>query len=364
MTTTSVPGELPGSRMSDEAYGALRASAALWAGTSVLITNQLGQVLVQHVDYRDTCLLPGGAIDKSESPAQAATRELVEELGITTTVDRCLAVDWVSPDSISAPTAMRFPGEILHVFDGGTWDDAQIGDIRLPPSEITAIDFVEPAQLPDLLSPPDARRALSALRGRINAAGTVLLENGLPLAPTVLDRLGVLQTARPAYRYPWHPGPAPHDLTVTQVWAWLFAPDGRVLVLLEPDTGVAILPGGTPEEQDQDDPVATLRREAEEEAAARFGNPLLLGHVTDPAVRRGYLRYAAALTNVGLAQPDPATSHTYTRILATPEQATDLFDWGPAAVDQLAAVHQARRHLGIPRAARQSVTQLTGPTAW
>ncbi|WP_326812382.1 NUDIX hydrolase [Streptomyces scopuliridis] len=364
MTTTSVPGELPGTAMADEAYGALRASAALWVGTSVLITNQFGQVLVQHVDYRDTCLLAGGAVDKGESPAHAAARELVEELGVTAAVDRCLAVDWVSADSVGAPAAMRFPGEILHVFDGGAWDDDRIGDIRLPPSEITGIEFVEPARLPDLLSPTDARRALSALRARINAAGTVLLENGLPIAPTVLDRLAVLQTARPTYRYAWHHGPAPHDLTVTQAWAWLFAPDGRVLVLLEPHTGVAILPGGTPEEQDQGDSIATLRREVDEEAAARFGSPLLLGHVTDPAGRRGYLRYAAALTGVGPARPDPATGHTYTRVLATPEQTTELFDWGSAAADQLAAVHEARQKLGLPRAARQPVTELDSAAPW
>ncbi|MET8538470.1 NUDIX hydrolase [Streptomyces sp. NPDC005065] len=364
MTTTSVPGELPGTAMTDEAYGALRASAALWVGTSVLITNQFGQVLVQHVDYRDTCLLAGGAVDKGESPARAAARELVEELGVTAAIDRCLAVDWVSADSSGAPAGMRFPGEILHVFDGGAWDDDRIGEIRLPPSEITGIEFVEPARLPDLLSPTDARRALSALRARINAAGTVLLENGLPIAPTVFDRLAVLQTARPTYRYPWHHGPAPHDLTVTQAWAWLFAPDGRVLVLLEPHTGVAILPGGTPEEQDQGDSVATLRREVDEEAAARFGSPLLLGHVTDPAGRRGYLRYAAALTGVGPARPDPATSHTYTRVLVTPEQTTELFDWGPAAADQLAAVHEARQKLGLPRAARQPVTELDPAAPW
>ncbi|MFF2964678.1 NUDIX domain-containing protein [Streptomyces sp. NPDC057963] len=148
------------------------------------------------------------------------------------------------------------------------------------------------------------------------------------------------------------------------MWACLFTPDGRVLVLLAPHTGVAILPGGTPEKQDQDDPVGTLRREAEEEAAARFGIPLHLGHVSDPAERRGYLRYAAALTSVDPARPDPATGHTYTRILATPEQAKDLFDWGPAAADQLAAVHQARRQLGLPQAAPQPVTQFSGPAAW
>lgn len=364
MTTTSAPGELPGSALTDEEYGAQRASAALWAGTSVVITNRFGHVLVQYVDYRDTCVLPGGALDLAEAPAHGAARELTEELGITAVIDRCLAVDWVSADSTGAPAAMRFPGEIIHVFDGGTWDDERIDEIRLPPTEITAIDFLEPARLPDVLSPADARRAQSALRARINAAGVAVLENGLPIAPTILDRLGVLKTARPTYRFPWHHGPAPHGLTVRQVWAWLFAPDGRVLVLIEPHTGTAVLPGGTPEEQDQGDPLSTLRREVEEEGAAQFRDPQFLGHVTDPADQRGYLRYAAELTHVGPPHPDPATGYTYTRILTSPEQALEHFDWGEPASEQLAAVHQARERLGIPRAARQPATELSGPTTW
>lgn len=129
--------------------------------------------------------------------------------------------------------------------------------------------------------------------------------------------------------------------------------------ILEPDTGVATLPGGTPEEQDQGDLVSTLRREVDEEAAARLGAPLLLGHVTDPPAQRGYLRYAAALTEIGPARPDPVTGHTCTRVLATPEQALSFFDWGSTAACQLAAVHRARRQLGIPRAALQPVTELS-----
>lgn len=102
MMTTSAPDERPRVAMTDEAYGALRASAALWAGASVLITNRRGQVLLQRVGYRPTRLLPGGAVER-ESPAQAAARELEEELGVKVSVTRGLAVDWVSPPAAQHP---------------------------------------------------------------------------------------------------------------------------------------------------------------------------------------------------------------------------------------------------------------------
>ncbi|MFE3907327.1 NUDIX domain-containing protein [Streptomyces sp. NPDC059153] len=76
--------------------------------------------------------MPGGAVDKGESLSTAAARELREELGVTVVVDCGLAVDWVSADSSNAPEIMRFPGEILSVYDGGTWDDDQIATNRLP----------------------------------------------------------------------------------------------------------------------------------------------------------------------------------------------------------------------------------------
>ncbi|RZU46116.1 8-oxo-dGTP pyrophosphatase MutT (NUDIX family) [Streptomyces sp. BK022] len=362
MTTTPSPDAPPGTSMTDEEYGAFRASAALWAGTCVLITDERGRVLIQHVDYRPTCLLPGGCVDANESPASGAARELCEELGVTTTVDRGLAVDWVSADSLKAPAGMRFPGEILHVYDGGTWNAEQIAAIQLPDREIDSIEFVEPARLPDLMSPGDARRALSALRARINSAGPALLENGLPISPTVLDRAGALRTARAQHHLPFHAGTAPEQLSVVQAWGWLLGPDGRALVLLEPDTGAACLPGGTPELLDRGDPLVTLRREALEVAAAEFGEPLFLGHLTDPDKPSARLRYAAPLTRLGPLPVDPATGRTHLRVLATPEQALELFDWGLPAADQLTAVHRARARLGLPRAARQPLTELPDAT--
>ncbi|MEU5444600.1 NUDIX domain-containing protein [Streptomyces griseofuscus] len=361
MTTTPTSDETP-SAFTDEQYGAQRAEAAVWAGASALTTDRHGRVLVERVSYRDTHLLPGGAVDKGESPAHAASRELYEELGVTMALARGLAVDWVSAAGANARPAIRFPGEVLHVFDGGTWGDEQIAAIRPREGEIEAVDFVEPARLTELMSPDNARRALSALRARINAAGPALLENGLPIAPTVLDRVGALRTARARHHLPFHGGPAPEQLPVVQVWGWLLASDGRALVLLEPDTGAALLPGGTPEPPDRSDPLVTLRREAREEAAADFSEPLFLGHLCDPNEPYARLRYAAPLTRLGPPPVDPATGRTHIRVLTTPEQALELFDWGLPAADQLAAVHQARARLGIPRAARQPLTELPDAT--
>ncbi|MEU0665342.1 hypothetical protein ABZ508_14195 [Streptomyces lavendulocolor] len=101
----------------------------------------------------------------------------------------------------------------------------------------------------------------------------------------------------------------------------------------------------------------TLRRETCEEAAAEVGNPLFIGHLAAPDEMCSRLRYAATLTRLGPAPVDPATGRTYIRILATPEQTLELFDWGEPAAGQLAALHQARTRLGIPKALRQPVSE-------
>ncbi|GAA3380890.1 hypothetical protein GCM10020367_70020 [Streptomyces sannanensis] len=107
-----------------------------------------------------------------------------------------------------------------------------------------------------------------------------------------------------------------------------------------------------------------MLREAREEAAAELAGTRYLGYLSDPDEPCARVRYAAALTSLGPAPVDPATGRTYVRILATPEQALELFDWGPTAAEQLQAVHQARILLGIPQAGRQPVTELSAPTTW
>ncbi|QFR02559.1 NUDIX domain-containing protein [Streptomyces phaeolivaceus] len=166
--------------MSPAAYGASRAT--LWTGVSVLITDTVGRILLQRVTYRTTRLLPGGGVDAKEAPTEAAAREVLEELGVRLPISRALAVDWVPFSTPGNDPAVHFPGEIIYVFDGGTWGSKQIASIRLRTSEIEAIDFVDPADLPDLMAPGNARRALAALHARA-IDGAVVLNDCYPITP-------------------------------------------------------------------------------------------------------------------------------------------------------------------------------------
>ncbi|MFD6180449.1 NUDIX domain-containing protein [Streptomyces goshikiensis] len=333
VTGAAAAQERSGTWMTPAEYGASR--AALWTGALVLVTDTDGRVLVQTVDYRTDRLMPGGAVDAGESPAAAAAREMREELGVDGHYPHGLAVDWIPADTPGFPPETRFPGEILHVYDGGTWTPDRIAAVRLPAQEITGIEFAEPADLPLLMDAGDARRALSALRARVGGAGAALLEDGRPTVPTALDRLGVLRTRRVPQRDAWHPGPVPAHLPVRERSGWLFAPDGRVLLLIARATGAAHLPPPT---------------------AGPTADALPLGYrheagAADPA-------HADARTAARLTAVPPAADPAYARLLATPEQVRELSDWGPAGLRELAAVHAARERLSLPAPPRTPPTEL------
>ncbi|MER7465873.1 NUDIX domain-containing protein [Streptomyces sp. NPDC097981] len=333
---TGDSGDGPGTWMSPQEYGASR--AVLWAGAVVLVTDTDGRILVQSVDYRTDRLLPGGAVDTGEAPSAAAAREMREELGVDGSYLSGLAVDWIPADTPGFPPEMRFPGEILHVYDGGTWTPDRIDEIRLPAREVTGVGFAEPADLPALMDPGDARRALSALRARINGGGPALLEDGRPTSPTALDRLGALRSRRTPHHGTWHPGPVPALLPVRDPSAWLFAPDGRVLLLICRATGSAHLPP----------PAAP--------PAAGDAHPLGYRYADEAA----HPRSAARLTRL-----PPAADPAYARLLATPEQVRELADWGPAGHAELAAVHTARTRLSLPAPPRTPLTELPSEgTRW
>ena len=61
-----------------------------------LIFNDAGQLLLVKPHYKDHWSIPGGIIDKEESPRQACLREVEEEVGIKLESVKFLCIDWVS----------------------------------------------------------------------------------------------------------------------------------------------------------------------------------------------------------------------------------------------------------------------------
>lgn len=140
-----------------------------------LFLDATGRVLLVHPTYKDTWDIPGGYVERGESPAAACHREIGEELSLDREPYRLLAVDW-------APSE-REGDKLLFVFDCGALDGDE-SRIRVDGVELDRWDWIKPDQLGDYLIPRLARRInFLATAGR---DGTHYLEHGA--LPSALER--------------------------------------------------------------------------------------------------------------------------------------------------------------------------------
>ncbi|TNY36332.1 NUDIX domain-containing protein [Thermomonospora catenispora] len=136
---------------------------------AALLLDDLGRVLMVKPTYKEGWFLPGGVIEEGESPLAACMRECEEELGFVPRLDGLACVDWGPPrEGVDAVN--------VFVFGGGITAE-QIGDIRLPPDELSDHALVAPEKIADLAAPHIARRMEPSLRG-IAEGRTVYLEDG------------------------------------------------------------------------------------------------------------------------------------------------------------------------------------------
>ena len=99
-----------------------------------LFFDDQGRVLLVHPTYKDSWDIPGGYVERGESPAAACRRELKEELGIDRASLRLINVDW-------APNE-REGDKMLFLFDCGDLgaDEART---RLPADELDRWEWVD-----------------------------------------------------------------------------------------------------------------------------------------------------------------------------------------------------------------------------
>lgn len=131
-----------------------------------LFNDDEGRVLLVHPTYKDTWDIPGGYVERGESPAAACRRELHEELGIDLKPERLIAVDWAPSESEG--------DKLLFLFACG---HLNAGLITLDGRELDRWAWVEPAQLGQYVVDRIARRIRSTL-----TAESLYLEHGLPAA--------------------------------------------------------------------------------------------------------------------------------------------------------------------------------------
>lgn len=141
------------------------------AAAGVLFVDHDGQVLIVEPTYKPRWEIPGGAVERGETPRAACERELHDALGVDLPVGRLLVVDW-------APLVRE--ERIRYVFDGGTPTDEQLDRITLAPDELSSWAFIPPEELFVMMAPRLMRRVTAAMEAR--AAGvTAYLEHGVPV---------------------------------------------------------------------------------------------------------------------------------------------------------------------------------------
>ncbi|HEX4904492.1 MAG TPA: NUDIX domain-containing protein [Acidimicrobiales bacterium] len=145
------------------------------AAAGVVLTDADGRILVVRPTYRETWGIPGGGIDRLESPREGCIREIREELGLDLEPGELLAYEH-RVNAAGEGDAHRF------LFDGPVLTREQIAAIRLPADELSELRFVTLEEAVDLLEPALGRRLQRAVQHR-GEGRALYLEDGQLVPP-------------------------------------------------------------------------------------------------------------------------------------------------------------------------------------
>lgn len=138
----------------------------------VLIRDAQGRVLLVDPSYKPDWDVPGGMAEANEPPAEAALRELREELALTIPIGRLLCVDWVSPHG-------PWDDSLIFVFDGGVLTDRQAAELCCADDELNDVGFFDFDEAAHRLRPYVWQRTQAALVA-LGGMSTTYLHDGKP----------------------------------------------------------------------------------------------------------------------------------------------------------------------------------------
>lgn len=137
----------------------------------MLVCDQDGRVLLCNLTYKADWDLPGGVVEVNESPREAVSREIEEELGLQIPAGNLVLTDWL-------PAWSGWDDALCLVFDGGTHDASLTDTIVRETREIRAAEFCTPEQVRERCADFTARRVESALANLAAGGGPAYTESG------------------------------------------------------------------------------------------------------------------------------------------------------------------------------------------
>ena len=114
------------------------------------------RVLLCELTYKQDWDLPGGVVEVGESPREAVSREVEEELALTIPAGPLLLTDWLPPWG-------GWDDALCLVFDGGVHDPAIVDSIVKQAREIRSAEFCTLEQVRERAADFTARRVAAAL---------------------------------------------------------------------------------------------------------------------------------------------------------------------------------------------------------
>jgi 8-oxo-dGTP diphosphatase len=147
------------------------ARSRAYVAAGALFFDDVARIMLVRPTYKDYWDIPGGYVDAGETPYEACTREVKEELGIHVQLGQLLVVDWAPhPDE---------GDRLLFIFDGGTLNKEQTDAIQLQHDELSEYAYYEPAEAASVLIPRLGRRVITGARAHTSGR-TIYLEHGVP----------------------------------------------------------------------------------------------------------------------------------------------------------------------------------------
>ena len=121
-----------------------------------LFFNENNELLIVKPTYKDYWQIPGGVVEKDESPRDGCIREVKEEIGLDIDIKKFLCADYIYISSEEREG-------IIFIFYGGILTPFQIENIKLPKEEISECKFLKTEEALPLLSKIAERRIAKSL---------------------------------------------------------------------------------------------------------------------------------------------------------------------------------------------------------